>query len=137
MRQTQAGNLIVGGGGAWEELGFGHGTSFPSLHRFVARGLDLLPALARTSVLRTWAGTLDITPDGAPLVGPAPGLPGLILSAGFSGHGFALGPGAGEAAARLALGMEPGVNISGLDPARFPAGLDFAGTYHAVPEPAP
>lgn len=136
VRQSRSGNLHIGGGGSWEELGFGKENSFHSLHRFVARATDVVPAVARTSVLRSWAGTLDISPDGGPLVGKIPGVDGLIVAVGYSGHGFAMGPGSGDVTARLALGMDPGVEIAGLDPARLPSDLDFQSQYVQNPEPA-
>ena len=35
------------------------------------------------------------------IIGPVNGLDGLILATGFSGHGFALGPGIGSLLAQL------------------------------------
>lgn len=136
IRQSHSGNLHMGGGGAWEEVGFDRENSFHSLRRFVARATDLLPSVASTSVLRSWAGTLDVSPDGGPLIGPAPGVDGLILAVGYTGHGFAMGPGSGDVTARLALGMEPGVEIGGISPARFPPDFDFGSKYVRTPEPA-
>jgi len=43
-------------------------------------------------VVRYWAGLYDVTPDACHIVDWAPGLDGLLVVAGFSGHGFALGP---------------------------------------------
>jgi glycine/D-amino acid oxidase-like deaminating enzyme len=48
-----------------------------------------------------------------------PGLPGFILAAGFSGHGFGIGPGAGHLIADLASGAEPIVDPAPYRPARF------------------
>src|SRR5215470_6018448 len=45
--------------------------------------------------------------DGAFVIGPVPGVEGLLVAAGFSGHGFALSPMVGDVLARLALGREP------------------------------
>jgi glycine/D-amino acid oxidase-like deaminating enzyme len=45
------------------------------------------------------------TPDELPVLGPVPGTEGLLVAAGFSGHGFALAPAAGDVLARLALGQ--------------------------------
>jgi glycine/D-amino acid oxidase-like deaminating enzyme len=39
-------------------------------------------------VERRWAGTMGFTPDRLPLVGPVPGLPGVFVCAGYSGHGM-------------------------------------------------
>ena len=38
---------------------------------------------------------------------PVPGIDGLLVAAGFSGHGFALVPVVGDVLARLALGVDP------------------------------
>jgi sarcosine oxidase, subunit beta len=40
------------------------------------------------------------------MIGPVPGIEGLVIAAGFSGHGFALSPMIGDVLARLALGAE-------------------------------
>ena len=52
---------------------------------------------------RRMGGYVDCTPDGVPVIG-VNGLPGLILAAGFSGHGFGIGPGAGHLIADLVTG---------------------------------
>ena len=45
-------------------------------------------------------------PDDLPVLGPVPGVDGLLVAAGFSGHGFALCPVVGDILARLALGHD-------------------------------
>jgi sarcosine oxidase subunit beta len=64
------------------------------------------PATAPLPLARSWAGLEAFTPDGVPLIGPVPGIDGLIVAAGFCGHGFALAPGVGDILARLALGLD-------------------------------
>jgi sarcosine oxidase subunit beta len=50
-----------------------------------------------------------------------PGLDGLLIAAGFSGHGFALVPAVGDVLARLALGLDPLPGLwRGLGAARLP-----------------
>ena len=52
-------------------------------------------------------------------LGPA-GLDGLLVAAGFSGHGFALVPTVGDVLARLALGLDPLAHLwRGLGAARL------------------
>jgi sarcosine oxidase subunit beta len=51
-----------------------------------------VPLLAGIRVLRQWAGPYDVSPDGNPIVGEAPGLPGFYLCCGFVGHGFMMAP---------------------------------------------
>lgn len=65
------------------------------------------PELAGIRAARLWAGWIDSTPDGVPVISPVEGLPGLVVSAGFCGHGFGIGLGAGRLAADLAAGAPP------------------------------
>jgi glycine/D-amino acid oxidase-like deaminating enzyme len=82
----------------------------------------LLPALQRAPITAAWAGYIDSTPDGIPAISEVQGLPGLVLAAGFSGHGFGIGPGAGHLVADLITGARPLV-----DPAPYRAER-FAGS---------
>ena len=59
---------------------------------------------------------IDVTPDEIPVLGPIPGMPGLFVATGFSGHGFGIGPAAGYVMAQLAVGERP---IVDLQPFRF------------------
>ncbi|MBB4369668.1 glycine/D-amino acid oxidase-like deaminating enzyme [Bradyrhizobium sp. cir1] len=86
------------------------------------RALELLPALKDTKITAAWGGYIDSTPDGVPVIGETSGLPGLILAAGFSGHGFGIGPGAGHLIADLVTGAAPIVDPQPYRPNRF-AGL--------------
>lgn len=84
-----------------------------------ARALDLLPALRSTQIAATWAGYIDSTPDGVPAIGEIDNLKGFILAAGFSGHGFGIGPGAGHLIADIVTGDEPIVDPKPYHPNRF------------------
>src|SRR5262249_36839600 len=64
----------------------------------------LLPAVSGAPVHRTWSGLLDQTPDALPVLDAPQEVSGLVVGAGFSGHGFCLGPVSGESLADLALG---------------------------------
>ncbi len=83
------------------------------------RACRLLPALQGAPITAAWAGYIDSTPDGIPAIGEVPGLPGLILAAGFSGHGFGIGPGAGHLVADLVTGAQPVVDPAPYRVARF------------------
>lgn len=83
------------------------------------RAAELLPALRHTKADGAWAGFVDNTPDGVPGIGEVAELPGFILAAGFSGHGFGIGPGAGHLIADLVTGAAPIFDPSPYDPARF------------------
>ena len=81
--------------------------------------LEVYPALARQRVIRTFAGVRTATRDGLPIIGRHPQLAGLVIATGFEGDGICLGPLMGAAAARLACGLEPAIDIGFLSPQRF------------------
>ena len=60
-----------------------------------------LPILKDIEFSETWAGMIDATPDMIPVMDRAPGIRGLHIASGFSGHGFGIGPAAGKIMARL------------------------------------
>ncbi|MER5184076.1 FAD-binding oxidoreductase [Streptomyces sp. NPDC002896] len=61
-----------------------------------------LPGLPDASVASTYAGCYDVTPDFNPVISPT-GIDGLIVAAGFSGHGFKIAPAVGELLADLVI----------------------------------
>lgn len=77
------------------------------LRETLARARLLLPALGSVPVQAGWAGYIDSTPDGVPVIDEAANLPGFLLAAGFSGHGFGIGPGAGRLIAEMVTGKTP------------------------------
>jgi glycine/D-amino acid oxidase-like deaminating enzyme len=70
-------------------------------------------------VERRWAGVMDYTADGRPLVGPVPGAAGQWVIAGFGGHGLPAGLGAGRAVARAVTTGRPPAELEPYVPARF------------------
>lgn len=82
-----------------------------SVRRAIDSVGDLLPPLAEARIRRIWAGLLDLTPDALPVIDHVPGIDGLIVAAGFSGHGFGIGPATGEILRDLALGQRPRLSI--------------------------
>jgi glycine/D-amino acid oxidase-like deaminating enzyme len=71
---------------------------------------EAYPALQGVQIDQAWGGMIDCTPDAIPVIAPVKSKPGLFVSSGFSGHGFGLGPGAGQLAADLVLGDKPRVD---------------------------
>jgi sarcosine oxidase subunit beta len=87
------------------------------------------PTLAHARPQRGWAGPYDFTPDWHPIIGAAPGIDGLYMSVGNSGHGFKLAPSIGECLAAEILGEQSPIDISQLSADRFVGGkstLDLA-----------
>lgn len=65
------------------------------------------PVFQQAEIAAAWAGTIDVTPDSNPVIGPVASIPGLTLATGFSGHGFGTSPAAGHLAADLVSGQTP------------------------------
>ena len=66
-----------------------------------------LPELAGVKIMHKYGGLIDFTPDWIPVISAIDKLPGLHVSAGFSGHGFGVGPAAGRLAADLIANDTP------------------------------
>jgi len=60
------------------------------------------PGLDNPSIASTYAGCYDVTPDFNPVISATP-IDGLIVAAGFSGHGFKISPSVGALVADLVL----------------------------------
>lgn len=84
---------------------------------------------------RAWCGLEAESFDGIPFIGPLPGVEGLTLAAGFSGHGFALAPAVGRAVADQLAGL-PTPELGALSPARM-AGFDPAAVVAFISAPTP
>lgn len=79
----------------------------------------LFPALENTLLARKWAGLIDTTPDGIPVIGTVDERPGLVVATGFSGHGFALGPIVGRVVSELVLDGQSSIDLHKLRYSRF------------------
>jgi sarcosine oxidase subunit beta len=75
------------------------------IEKVLTHGSRRLPCLedAEVNPKRAWAGLYEMTPDHHPILGPAPGIPGLFLANGFSGHGVMHSPATGKILADLIL----------------------------------
>ena len=80
------------------------------------------PRLAGFELVRGFAGPYDVTPDWNPIIGPCPGIDGLYLAVGWSGHGFKLSPAVGEVVAAEVSGRTPPIDVGELRPERFAEG---------------
>jgi sarcosine oxidase subunit beta len=98
---------------------YGQGSS-PAFLAAMARALvGLLPRLGALTVIRAWSGYYDDTPDGFPVIGEDPRLPGFVHGNGFGGHGFMLAPATSRRIALAALGQPTDLDPSEFAPARF------------------
>ncbi len=90
------------------------------LHPHILSAMARVPAFGEVGVKKVYNGAIAYTPDGSPIVGPAPGVPNFWLNEGHS-FGIAAAGGAGWQLAQWIVGGEPGVDMMGVDPRRFGA----------------
>ena len=90
-----------------------------------------MPAFADAGLAASWTGIYDVTPDWNPVLGPLPGIGGLLVAFGFSGHGFKLSPMIGRIVAQTALGIAPDLPIAPYSIERFANGNLLLGGYGA------
>ena len=90
--------------------------------RLVARFKEKFPAVGHPRIVESWAGMIDAMPDVVPVVDRHPSISGLIVATGMSGHGFGIGPGFGEAIARMASGQDTGFDLRRFRFSRFTDG---------------
>jgi sarcosine oxidase subunit beta len=121
FRQTRTGHVHIGFGDPDEPPGFNQQASPIWMRKAAKRVLDLVPALAGVQIVRCWAGLYDITPDACQIVDWAPNVENLLIVAGFSGHGFALGPITGKLVSELLLEGETSMPLDDFALARFEA----------------
>ena len=86
-----------------------------------------MPTLLNRGIKRVVNGGITYTPDGAMLLGPAPGLRNFWLACGAT-VGIAWGPGAGRALAQWMIEGSADISTRAFDPRRFGtwANADFA-----------
>ncbi len=122
MRREGDGILL--GAGRKDEVGaFDMSTDWSLAPEVVERAVRRVPALAEARLMRTWTGLYEMTPDQTGIVSAVPGVDGLYVIAGFSGHGFMHGPIAGQLMAELiAEGQARTVDIAPLALDRFARG---------------
>lgn len=105
-RQTLRGNLAYGGGPhEWldtEAAGPRGRPASPLLANLSRRLAELFPKAAHARVLRSWAGIVENTPDGRPVI-DRPADPGNVTVCTMSGVGFGLSPASGHAVRDLVV----------------------------------
>ena len=90
-----------------------------------------MPVFADAGLASSWTGVYDVTPDWNPVLGALPGIGGLQVAYGFSGHGFKLSPVIGRLLAQSALGLPTDIDLAPYSLSRFAAGELLAGRYGA------
>jgi glycine/D-amino acid oxidase-like deaminating enzyme len=119
FKQAQSGTLLIGGGWPARRNAAGEWVVNPeSLRANLAMAIRIAPSIAELSLLRTWVGIGNGTPDHSPIIGAVPGHPGVWL--GFYPYmGFTASPLMGRVLSDLVLGRDPGRDLTSFAPDRF------------------
>ncbi|MFT4065497.1 NAD(P)/FAD-dependent oxidoreductase [Paraburkholderia sp.] len=94
-----------------------------------AQVAERFPAYETAGIASSWTGVYDVTPDWNPVLGRLPGIEGLVVGYGFSGHGFKLSPTVGRVLAQEALGLPTDVPLEPYSIGRFETGALLTGKY--------
>ncbi len=128
--KDEAGGMLIGGyepnptvrwvdGVPWD-----HGASpvESDINRFaplLEGAIRRFPFLDRAGVIRLLCHPDAMTPDGNPLLGPMPGIPGFWIAAGLSLNGFGGAGGMGRALAEWIIDGEPQLDVGAYRAWRF------------------
>jgi sarcosine oxidase subunit beta len=121
--RPEDGGMLFGMSNPDEPPGEARSVDTAYLERIRERLHELVPVTARLGLRRTWAATIDYTPDHLPIIGPAIASGQIINGATVAsagGAGMMWGPGIARAAADVALtGSSPVVQTADLGLDRF------------------
>jgi sarcosine oxidase subunit beta len=78
-----------------------------------------IPRIKEAEITGGIAGLYEVTPDRNPILGPIPNIKGLLISAGFSGHGIMHAPIIGKIIAEMILGGKSSIDVSQFSLNRF------------------
>jgi glycine oxidase len=106
-------------GSTMEYAGFNPEVTSEGIARIFAAIMTLCPGLVRGKLRRTWAGLRPVTPDGLPILGEEPRLPGLWYATGHGRNGILLAGITGVLISQLLAGEQPVTDLRALSPDRF------------------
>jgi glycine oxidase len=108
-------------GSTMEYVGFQPEVTPDGIASIFAATMALCPGLVRGKLRRTWAGLRPVTPDGLPIIGPEPRLPGLWYATGHGRNGILLAGLTGVLVLQLLSRAPPAEDLSPFSPERFDA----------------
>jgi sarcosine oxidase subunit beta len=120
-------SILTGKSNNNEPVGFNMEVDQAWTETHLLEAMRRFPLLEQAGLLSEWAGLYEVTPDEQAILGRLPGLEGVIIAAGFSGHGFMHGPIVGKLMAEEILdGRAHTVDIDDLRYERFALGRDVS-----------
>ena len=107
-----------------EDAGFDENPSAEGRDQIMASLVKVLPYLADARLAQHTACLRPVAPDGLPIIGQVPNVPGAWLASGTGRKGILLGPGMGRVVADMIIGKTPEVDVSRLGLERFSEATD-------------
>lgn len=117
VQPRHTGQVLIGS--SRELVGWDPCTNRAVLRQMLERAMLFMPALARTSIVRTWTGFRPATPDKLPLIGPWKPTNGLWIAAGHEGLGITTSLGTAKVLADLVVGRQPPIDAAPFSPMRL------------------
>jgi sarcosine oxidase subunit beta len=118
LRQAKDGNLHLGVRGI-PIVELETSQTMSSFEDVGAHFPEAFPFLANVQIIRAFAGITTWTADGIPILDVVPGVSGLWVASGFSGHGFCLGPVVGKLLTEWIIDGRPSMDMSAFRWSRF------------------
>ena len=120
VSQSDKGGLVFGGDidgyNSYAQRG-----NLPMIEHVAAGAITVMPAIGRLRILRHWAGIMDMTMDGTPIIARTP-IEGLYINGGWCYGGFKATPGSGWVFAHTIAHEKPHWINAGLTLERFAEG---------------
>jgi D-amino-acid dehydrogenase len=105
--------------GTMEFSGLNHEMRRPRLEQLTRAARLYLPALGEAEPLSEWCGLRPMAADGLPVVGPLPGVEGVVVATGHGMLGLTLGTATGALVAEYALDGAVDARWRAFSPERF------------------
>ncbi|MCY3913607.1 MAG: FAD-dependent oxidoreductase [Chloroflexi bacterium] len=102
-----------------ERVGFDETPTDAARRRILRQAGRFVSAVSQAEIVKQTACLRPLSPDGLPILGPAPGLSGAYIATGHGRAGLLLAPGSAAALAALITGKSPSIDLTPFDPARF------------------
>ncbi|WP_095204426.1 sarcosine oxidase subunit beta family protein [Mesorhizobium carmichaelinearum] len=123
ISQSDKGGLVLGGDldgfNSYAQRG-----GLPIVEHTLQSAKALIPSISRLRLLRQWAGVMDMTMDGSPIIGKMP-VEGLWLTGGWNYGGFKATPASGYCLAWTIAKGEPHPDSAAFTLERFERGYQI------------
>jgi glycine oxidase len=111
------GEILIGASVEW--AGFAKQVTAEYVRSALDAAIRLVPALARLPIKVTWAGFRPWAPDELPVIGPWPGLEGLVIATGHFRNGILWAPITARLVRELLVDHAPSLDLGPFRPDRF------------------